>query len=76
MEITDDLTDCTLGGGDGLPASGGHAEQAAGGFGRIDFSSLDVLHPTGSLHVTLSFTADGVIPPQSIARDADDLEFM
>lgn len=77
MEITDDLTDCAFeGGGETLPPSGCRAEQAAGGFGRIEFSGVDVYHQTISLHATLLFTANGVVPPQSIELDADGLELM
>lgn len=74
MEITDDLTDCLVEGSDLLPPSGCHSEQAANGFGRIERVTSDPSHLTLDLHVTLLFTAGGVIPPESVVLDAEGLE--
>jgi hypothetical protein len=72
MDITDDVRDCGSAEGDVHTPALHYAEQPGAAFGRIERSSdkADVV----SLHVTLVFTDNGVIPQQSVTLDADNLE--
>jgi hypothetical protein len=71
LRITDDLADCISVTADQVAPSGGSAEQATSGLGRIEISSSP---QRGSLHVALHFTEDDVIPSQTVALDEDGIE--